>query len=361
MSIRYWLALQRAPGVGLIKALALSEKTKNLAAIFSLSRQDLVNLGVPESALACLLNPNWDEVEADLRWAEEVGCAIITWQDESYPVLLRQISVPPAVLYVQGDSSLLNCPQLAMVGSRNPTSSGVATAQQFAKYLAEAGLVITSGLALGIDGASHRGALAAKGKTIAVLGSGLSTIYPPGHQRLSEEIVSQGGLLVSEFALNTRVRPEHFPRRNRIISGMSMGVLVVEAALKSGSLITARLAMEQGREVFAIPGSIHNPLARGCHALLKQGAKLVETAQDIAEELGALYGAATELVTSKEQVAVDLDQEYQTLLNCIDYQPTPVDLMVARSGWSSKVISSMLLILELQGMVESMPGGYVRR
>ncbi len=374
MSIRYWLALQRVPGLGTSKAVALFEELQDITQLFCMPRSDLLSLGLAENSLDAILKPSWKEIEADLRWVESPGCSVISFEDAAYPALLRQIAAPPTVLFLQGNNHLLQQPQLAIVGSRNPTASGLELAQQFAKYLAQAGLVITSGLALGIDGASHRGALAAKGKTIAVLGSGLNNIYPAAHQKLSEEIMAQQGLLLSEFTPATKVRPEHFPRRNRIISGLSMGVLVVEAALKSGSLITARLAMEQGREVFAIPGSINNPVAKGCHALLKQGAKLVEMAQDILEELGPLYSVASQNLakcspsatplakpSAGPLAAPDLDQDYSDLLQCIAYEPTPVDLMVVRSGLSAKVISSMLLILELKGMVESLPGGYIRK
>ena len=359
--IRDWLAVQRAPGIGPVTCIALYQKLGQLAPLFSKNRSELLACGVPESAVSYLQAPAWDEVEADLRWAEQSGNSIMTWQDPLYPPLLKQAPSAPPVLYVTGDPSVLSTSQLAIVGSRNPTKSGAETAEQFAKFLAEAGLTITSGLAYGVDGASHRGALQGKGRTIAVMGTGLKHIYPARHQSLSEAIAAQGGALVSEFPPDTKPKAENFPRRNRISSGLSMGVLVVEAALQSGSLISARYAMEQGREVFAIPGSIHNPLARGCHALLKQGAKLVETAQDIIEELGALYQAASgndELAV--EQHVVELDEEYQALLNCINYEPTPVDLMIARSGLTANTVSSMLLILELQGIIAAVPGGYVR-
>lgn len=361
MSTRYWLALQRAPGIGPVKALAAFQAAGSVESLFGKSRAELLACGIPECAISAIQTPAWDEIDYDLRWAERPGHAIVTWQDPGYPALLKQVPSAPPILYVNGDVSVLSSAQLAMVGSRNPTKSGAETAEQFAKYLAEAGLTITSGLAVGIDGASHRGTILAKGRTIAVMGTGLDYIYPARHKRLSEVIIEHGGALISEFPPATKPAAENFPRRNRIISGLSMGVLVVEAALQSGSLITARYAMEQGREVFAIPGSIHNPLARGCHALLKQGAKLVETAQDIIEELGALYHVAAESSKTVDNLpAIELDEEYQALLNCIDYEATPVDLLVARSGLTANVVSSMLLILELQGIVAAVPGGYAR-
>ena len=226
----------------------------------------------------------------DLRWLEADNHHLILFGDSAYPTLLAEITNPPPLLFVRGDKSLLTHPQLAMVGSRNPTRGGLENARAFASHLAAAGLGIISGLAMGIDGASHEGALEANGLTIAVAATGLDQVYPARHRRLADRIADNGAI-ISEFPIGTRPQAEHFPRRNRIISGMSMGTLVVEAAQRSGSLITARNAGEQGREIFAIPGSIHNPLARGCHHLIRQGAKLVETAEDILEELGPLLAS----------------------------------------------------------------------
>jgi DNA processing protein len=260
------------------------------------------------------------------------------------------------VLYVRGDVGLLSKNQLAMVGSRHPTAMGVETAQQFAKQLAASGLVITSGLALGIDGASHRGALLT-GKTIAVLGTGLGSIYPRTHQSLATEILEKGGTLVSEFPPASPPKAAHFPLRNRIISGLSLGVLVVEAAIRSGSLITARTALEQNREVFAIPGSIHNPLARGCHQLLRQGAKLVETVEDVLEEINLQITKTTKLPLKEP---VDLDPQLKRVLAQIGYEATAVDAIILRSELTASEVSSMLLSLELAGYVCNAPGGYVR-
>jgi DNA processing protein len=252
--------------------------------------------------------------------------------------------------------------QLAMVGSRNPTPGGVRTATDFAAHLARAGLVITSGLALGIDAASHAGALEAGQPTIAVMGTGLDRVYPGSHRELAHRIAEQGAL-VSEFPVGSQPRPENFPRRNRIISGLSLGTLVVEAASRSGSLISARCAADQGREVFAIPGSIHNPLARGCHALIRQGAKLVETAGDVVNELGALALAGTlqEVANPAAAEAPALDPEYATLLDAIGFDPVPVDVLVATCGLTPAEVSSMLLQLELRGFVASSPGGLYNR
>jgi DNA processing protein len=248
-----------------------------------------------------------------------------------------------------------------MVGSRNPTRTGQETARDFASTLSKVGMVITSGLAQGIDAVSHQGALEGGGQTIAVTGTGLDRVYPASNRELAHAIVDGGGALVSEFPPGTLPQASNFPRRNRIISGLSLGTLVVEAALRSGSLITARLASEQGREVFAIPGSIHNPLARGCHQLIRQGAKLVESAGDILEELAPQLHAvlATEQAPAAEYVEL-LDQASQSLLACIGDEATPVDRLVERSGLTAESVSSMLLILELQGFVESAAGGYAR-
>lgn len=268
-------------------------------------------------------------------------------------------------MFVQGDVTLLNAWQLAIVGSRNPSSSGRESAYAFAEYLASGDLIITSGLAMGIDAAAHQGALAGGGKTIAVVGTGLDRVYPAKHHDLAHQIVEKGAL-VSEFPLGTPPKAENFPRRNRIISGLSLGTMVVEAAIRSGSLITARMAMEQGREVFAMPGSIHNPLARGCHRLIREGAKLVESAEDIIEELGALAGVKPMQNDNKStnKSAANLskkDPEYQLLFEKMGFDPIHIDVLISRSGLTADVVSSMLLLLELQGQVASLPGGqYIR-
>jgi DNA processing protein len=276
--------------------------------------------------------------------------------------LLREIPTPPPVLFVRGDPALLSRPQLAIVGTRNPTASGRRTAREFAAHLAGAGLVITSGLALGIDAEAHRGALE-QGWTVAVMGTGPDRLYPARHRELARQIAEQGAL-VSELPPGTPPNAENFPRRNRVISGLSLGTLVVEAATQSGSLISARLAGEQGREVFAIPGSIHNPMARGCHALIRQGAKLVETGADILEELGPLAATVTtpdphprDIPTSP---AVSPDPEHAALLALLGESPTAIDTLVERSGLTAEAVSSMLLIMELQGYVASAGGFYTR-
>jgi len=253
---------------------------------------------------------------------------------------------------------LLNQPQIAIVGSRNPSPQGVQTAQQFATTLAQYGFVITSGLALGIDAAAHQGALAASGRTIAVAGTGLDRVYPARHKQLATDIL-QHGTIISEFPPGTAAKANHFPRRNRIISGLCLGLLVVEAAKQSGSLITARLALEQNREVFAIPGSIHNPLARGCNALIRQGAKLVETTDDIFEELGQYNQQPTN--KPAENFKTTLDPEQENLLNLVQFSPTTIDYLIEETGLSIEIISSILLVLELEGYIASQPGSsYIR-
>lgn len=357
----YWLALWYAPGVGVSSFLKITQQFPQLKDLFIQDRATLKQQGLPDPVIDYLQNPNWSSVEKDQRWAEQSQHALLTLLDDRYPKLLREISDPPPVLYVQGDWRLLDASQLAMVGSRKPTVAGEEIAYSLAKQVAEKNLIITSGLARGVDAASHRGALAAKRPTIAVLGTGVDVIYPSSHKKLAEQI-QEDGVLLSELPLGTLPRPENFPRRNRIISGLSLGVLVVEAAKRSGSLITARMALEQGREVFAVPGSIFNPLARGCHQLLRQGAKLVEGIEDILEELPTSSLMEAKATGSRAISPVtELDAGYQNLYQCIDYEVTALDKMVYRSGLAAATVSSMLTILELQGYIVAVPGGYVRR
>ncbi|MDE2234471.1 MAG: DNA-processing protein DprA [Gammaproteobacteria bacterium] len=356
----YWLALIRTPGLGVAGLPALLARCGSLAGIFTASSHKLS--GLAENTRQWLENPDWDTVAQDLRWLEDTGVHMLACTDPAYPPLLRQISDPPMVLFVRGNLQALSLPQLAMVGSRNPSTEGRRNAEEFSAYLSNCGLGITSGMAMGIDAASHRGALRSRGTTIAVWGAGLDKPYPPSHRELAEEIAEHGAL-VSEFLPGTPPLPHNFPRRNRIISGLSVGTLVVEAAQTSGSLITAHLASEQGREVFAIPGSIHNPMARGCHRLIREGAKLVESAGDILEELAPLLklepvNASVESPVPEPDVE---DPEYRLLLNSMDHAPISVDLLVERTGLTPDVVSSMLLMLELQGQVEATPGGHYSR
>lgn len=358
--LRWWLALQHAPGLGCRGYNQLLEQFGSPRRLF---REPALaeTAGRPGAALRDYLrNPDWERVEQALHWLEHPGHRVITRADPAYPELLTQIADPPPLLYVVGDAHLLELPQLAIVGSRNPTGAGRRTAHEFARHLAGGGLCITSGLASGIDGASHQGALEARGHTIAVTGTGPDRIYPARHRELAHRIAEEGAI-ITEFPLGTPPLAANFPRRNRIISGLSLGTLVVEAATKSGSLITARLATEQGREAFAIPGSIHNPLARGCHALIRQGAKLVESADDILEELGPLLGRflipASEPQQQPPPEDREWDGEYRRLFAQLSFDPLQIDTLIQRSGLTPEQVSSMLLVLELEDYVSSAPGG----
>lgn len=365
--LAYWLALLRAPGVGPITFMALLDHYATPRAIFEATQEQVASSGIRGAAAlaAYLRKPDWAAVEKDLAWGELPGNHILALHDPAYPAQLREIADPPPLLFVHGNPAVLTTPQLALVGSRNPSAAGRDLAHDFARHLCGAGLTVTSGLALGIDAASHQGALDGEGLTIAVTGTGLDRVYPARHRDLAHRI-AQRGALVSEFVPGTPPLAEHFPRRNRIISGLSLGTLVVEAALASGSLITARLAAEQGREVFAIPSSIHNPLARGCHALIRSGAKLVENVQDILEELGPMVSDmpynAVSCSGENSVIGLDLDDNSLKLLDCVDFAPTSIDTLVERSGLTPEQVSSMLLVLELHNIVESASGGcYTRR
>lgn len=296
----------------------------------------------------------------------------LLYEDSLYPRLLREIPRPPPLLFVRGDPTCLSLPQLAIVGSRSPSGGGIENAERFAHYMAERGFAITSGLALGIDAAAHRGALRAGGKTIAVMGTGIDLVYPSRHRQLAQDIIDSGGALVSEFPLGTASHACNFPQRNRIISGLSGGTLVVEAAVQSGSLITASYALQHDREVFAIPGSIHNPLARGCHQLIRQGATLVETAQDIVDQLAGLLSYKRQEIKSAkalqpelfaEPVADDeplLSADEQGLLQALGYDPLPVDLLAERTGLDVGNLSAQLIGLEIKGLIQQVGACYQR-
>jgi DNA processing protein len=298
---------------------------------------------------------------AELAWAAAASDHhILTLQDEAYPPLLREIACPPPVLYVWGQLDVLKAPQLAVVGTRKPTPGGRALAKQFSEGIAQAGYVVTSGLALGVDGYAHEACLNAGGATIAVIGSGFHKLYPARHSGLAERIAANGAV-VSEFPLDTAPIAYNFPRRNRIISGLSLGVLVVEAALRSGSLITARLAIEQNREVFAVPGSVNNLMAQGCHALLKQGAKLVENLADILEELSPKVEYKTKNKTGNlSKNCSNLSHEEQILVEALGFDVVNTDELVARSGLNVQTVARRLVDLQFLGLVQSTPGGYVR-
>ncbi|HEY0766713.1 MAG TPA: DNA-processing protein DprA [Steroidobacteraceae bacterium] len=312
---------------------------------------------LPAAARAFLVAPDEPTVAADLDWLAASGAHLLLCTDADYPPLLRDTAGAPAALYVLGSVPALASPQLAMVGSRNPTPSGRETARAFAAWFARTGLTVTSGLAVGIDAASHEGALSVEGLTVAVCGTGLDRVYPGEHAALAARIRAHGAL-VSEFPPRTAPLRRHFPRRNRIISGLTLGTLVVEAARHSGSLITARLAAEQGREVFAIPGSIHSPVSRGCHQLIRDGAKLVEEAADVLAELRISFPKETLTAPcSPSEKPPALDKEYEMLLDALGFEPATIDVLVARTRLAPESVASMLLILELQGRVAALPGG----
>ncbi len=358
--LRAWLTLHHAPGIGAATFNKLLEHFASPAEVLALDATTMHAIGLRADTVRWLQSGERCGVERDLAWCQSAAeHHILTLADSTYPTQLRQISHPPPVLYVAGNPTTLNRAQLAIVGSRNPSSGGATNAKQFAAALARQGYVITSGLALGVDGAAHEGALAAGGETVAIMGTGLDQAYPARHRTLAARVREQGAL-VSEFAIGSGPRAEHFPRRNRIISGLSLGVLVVEAAPQSGSLITARTALEQGREVFAIPGSIHNPLARGCHLLIRQGAKLVESIDDILEELPPRQPSLVLPDTTSPQAATPCEA-HQRLLTQMGYDPVSIDALVDICRLTADELSSMLLLMELDGLVTSMPGGrYVR-
>ena len=348
---RYWLALSSIPGLGgetfrrLLSAFGppqniFSASSSQLSAVCEGKVARAIAAGIDDAALA-----------PSLQWLEEPGNHLITLADPEYPQTLLQTVDPPPLLYVKGRLDLLQQPALAIVGSRRATPQGEKDAEAFAQALSDAGFTIVSGMALGIDAAAHRGGLKGAASTIAVVGTGLDIVYPARNRDLAHQLAQQGAI-ISEFALGTPSMAQNFPRRNRIISGLARGVLVIEAAVRSGSLITARLAGEQGREVFAIPGSIHSPLAKGCHRLIKQGAKLVESAQDILEELG--YSTQVSVNTSDSKPAATAHLEFVRQLGHI---PCAIDTLVSRTGLTAERVCAILLELEMNGQVASLPGG----
>lgn len=350
----YFLALNRIDHVGPRTVAKLLRRWPALEELFQLKQQALTKAGLPEKTAAAIVTFNKHALDADWRWQESSEHHLLTWEDEAYPALLKEIPDPPIVLYAIGALASLHSRTIAMVGSRKPTVMGRETASRLAFDLAKHHTTIVSGLASGIDAAAHQGTLKAGGKTIAVMATGIDTIYPKQHRALADSI-SQNGLLLTEFPLKTPPIAGHFPRRNRIISGLSLATLVVEAAMRSGSLITARLALEQNREVLAIPGSIYNPESRGCHYLLQQGAKLVTCSEDVLEELPKSRGNSF-----IEESILALASENRNLVQCIGFELTSVDTIVGRSGLCMETVICGLAELELQGIVVAVPGGYMR-
>jgi len=324
-------------------------------AICAADRATLARIVSGDIATAIARGPDSERLDRTLRWLEEPGNHVVTFADDAYPRLLLEITDPPPLLYVKGDPDLLDHASLAVVGSRNATQQGRANAQAFSQELSEGGFTIISGLALGIDAAAHIGGLAAASSSIAVVGTGLDIVYPARNRDLAHRLAGEGAL-VSEFGLGTPALASNFPRRNRLISGLSRGCLVVEAALKSGSLITARYALEQGRDVFAIPGSIHSPLSKGCHLLLKQGAKLVESSRDVLEELGVVVHERGGTLGAEDDVAHE-----NPVLAALGFDPLDLDTLCKRSGLTPESASAMLLTLELEGVVDRLPGNKFQR
>ena len=351
----------RLPATTTSRLLRLIDIYGSPSGILQKDARELERAGLGQEAIRYLRSPDWKSIEKDIGWLEGMGHHLIPFSDDRYPRLLREIPDPPPGLFVRGNPEILNSIQLGIVGSRNPSPAGKENARQFAGKMAQLGITVTSGLASGIDYCAHLGALDERGATIAVLGNGLDQVYPRHHAELADHIAANGAL-ISEFITGTPPVAGNFPRRNRIISGLSAGVLVVEAAEKSGSLITARHALEQGREVFAIPGSIHNPLARGCHSLIKQGAKLVETCTDILEELEFIvYNTAVSPCKAEPETSCQLDDDHMFLLQYVTHDPVSIDKLVELTGLTVAVVSSMLLSMELRGVIAQIAGGCYAR
>ena len=368
MSLDSWLIVLQAAAPGSHRWPGMLKGQSSIERIPELSRQEILGAGLAERDLEKLRAPDRQRLDAWHEWLEAApDRELITFGSPAYPALLAELPDAPLALWAQGSRlDLLNSPQLAMVGSRSPTANGRETAERFAHYFSARGLTITSGLATGIDGASHRGALAGTAGTIAVLGSGPDEMFPKTHEALAAKIIDDG-VIVSEYPPGTPVRRLHFPQRNRIIAGMSTGTLVVEAARRSGSLITARLAGEYGREVFAVPGSIHNPMTKGCHRLIRDGAKLVEDAADVLVELAPLLQIAVDMEErpqrSPAEHTCDLTRKpgYEELLAALGFDPCGINVLAERTGLTAGELSSMLLLLEMEGLVEALPGGRYSR
>jgi len=367
-----WLLLIHTKGLGSKRILDLLNHYGTVEDVFSQNSYS-PELKLPQSIQQSLKTPDIKSIEKDLAWLESSNNSIIAIDNDLYPPLLKQTDSPPPLLYVTGDSNILLQPQLAVVGSRNASPVGLKNTQSFCFDMAKRGLVITSGMALGVDGKAHQAALDAGGKTIAVMGTGLDVVYPAKHRKLAHAI-AENGVIISEFPVGTKPNAHNFPRRNRIICGLSLGTLVIEAGIQSGTLITARQTMEINRPVMAIPGSIHSPLAKGCHLLIKQGAKLVESAEEILEELTPLAQSLSlkiqEKLSSLENKTVQTENksyikgdenEHDLILNCIMYDSTSLDEIISKSGLTTQEVASTLLILELENKIQALPGAHYTR
>ena len=369
VEISQWLTLNQTPGLGNAAFCQLLSKFGSPEGIFNAKLSQLREVVDDDIAQKISKGVDAEVIAPTLKWLEKDNVHIVTFADSNYPQKLLEISNPPAVLYAIGNLHWLNHPTIAIVGSRSATPQGEKNAEEFAKSLCEQGLCVISGMALGIDGAAHRGSLKANGATIAVVGTGLDIVYPARHRDLAHKI-AEGGLILSEFPLGTPSKAQNFPRRNRLISGLSLGCLVVEANIDSGSLITARLAAEQGREVFAIPGSIHSPVTKGCHQLIKQGAKLVESVQDILEEINwvsivnSLPSKNSQLSISPLGLMPDVSAnslQTNTVLDLMGFDLVNFESIRTNSGLTTEALSSMLMLLELENKITSLAGGNYQR
>ena len=362
--LRDWIRLMQTDGVGVEMARRLLTTFGLPGDIFSAGFDALRAVAPERIARALLQTPTammQNRIELTLDWAAQPGRRILTLADADYPQALLNIADPPILLYIQGRDRLLSATSLAVVGSRNATVQGIQNAERFSEAASRAGLTVVSGLALGIDAAAHHGGLRGSGSSVAVIGTGIDIVYPMRNRALAQRLAEEG-CIVSEYPLGMPPVAANFPRRNRIISGLARAVLVVEAAAQSGSLITARTAAEQGRDVFAIPGSIHSPLSKGCHQLIKQGAKLIESAQDILEELGKLPLLARHPQAPANTSAIaPANHDADALLRAMGFDPVDADVLSLRSGLSAAMLSEQLLALELDGAVECLPGGRYRR
>ena len=370
---RDWLTILNAPSIGGASLIRVIETMGSVSAVVAASARDLTHHQLPEAAVAAITRPDETVIDSAMQWLSQPDHHLLCWDNDDYPALLRLINGPPAALFVDGDPGCLWQPQIAIIGSRNPTAGGLDHARDFATTLSRQGMTITSGLASGIDTAAHTAALDAGGLTVAVNGTGLDIVYPASSRKTAKRIPPQGAM-ISELPLGSKPLRQHFPSRNRIISGLSLAVLVIEAGLNSGTLITARKAAEQGRDVFALPGSLHNPMAKGCHRLIREGARLVETTADIMQELGPVAAelqmeiqqrlkqsdSIEEKPARRQNTFLD-DPDYQQLWKILGFDPKPMDTIIEQSGLSAREVSSMLLMMELKGMVRKHEnGGFFR-
>jgi DNA processing protein len=358
--LRCWLGLSLSTNINGEEVQSLCQQLGGeIADLFTVSKDALIMAGASKKFVAQLAQMDWTAADQAMRWQEEPGHFIVHYGSPQYPTLMAQVKRAPLVIYGIGDPTLLLKQQVGIVGSRNPTVTGVENARRFAAALVQAGFAVTSGMALGVDAEAHQSALNHGGSTIGVAGTGVDQAYPKRNEKLIKQIREKGAT-VSEFPIGTPARPENFPQRNRIISGLSCGTLVIEATLRSGSLITARMSAEEGREVFAIPGSIHNPLARGCHKLIKEGAHLVENIDDILSQITYALACAHETDPVEELGEAHLNEELKEVFSAVGFEVTPVDLIIQRTGQSAKGVGASLFDLELKGCITAEPGGYIR-